>query len=52
MSLPIDEMVLELRFAIEAFDQEPCARLLDTVFKETMRINTVCEDLYVESEED
>lgn len=48
--MPIDEMLIELRFALEAFDNEPSAALLDAIFKETMRINNYCEDIYVSAE--
>ena len=51
MNIPIDEMLTELRAVLEAFDNEPSAALLDNVFKETMRIDNYCEDVYVGAEE-
>ena len=52
MNIPIDEMLTELRAVLEAFDNEPSAATLDNVFKETMRINDVCEDVYLEAEDE
>ena len=51
MTIPIDEMLTELRFVLEAFENEPTADNLDNVFKETMRIDNYCEDIYVGAEE-
>jgi hypothetical protein len=50
--LPIDEMLLELRAALEGFSKEPCSRTLDAVFAETRRIADTCETVYVEMEDD
>lgn len=52
MSLPIVEMLLELRAALEAFESEICPRTLDAVFKETGRIADYCENEWVALEED
>ena len=51
MTIPIDEMLTELRSALEAFENEPSADNLDNIFKETMRIDNFCEDIYVGAEE-
>lgn len=51
MSLPIDEMLLDLRSALEAFEASPSNDTLDAVLRETNRIDRTCEDELPEDEE-
>ena len=44
MSLPIDEMLTDLRAVLEAYDAAPSADTFDAIYKETNRINHACED--------
>lgn len=44
MSLPIDEMLLELQSALEGFEADPTYENLDIVFAETRRIDITCEN--------
>ena len=51
MNIPIDEMLTELRFVLEAFQNEPSGDNLDNVYNECMRITESCEDIYLGAEE-
>jgi hypothetical protein len=44
ISLPIDEMLLDLRSILELFEREPSFAALDAVYRETRRIDCACED--------
>ena len=44
ISLPIDEMLLELRAKLEMFEREGSYAALDDVYRETRRIDCTCED--------
>lgn len=44
MNLPIDEMLSELRSALEAYDLEQSDENLDSVYRETSRIDRACEN--------
>lgn len=50
MSLPIDEMLLELRSALEAFAENPDDYTFGAVQMQTFRIESACEDMIVEGE--
>ena len=44
ISLPIDEMLLDLRAKLEMFEREESYAALDEVYRETRRIDCACED--------
>lgn len=44
ISLPIDEMLLDLRAKLEMFEREGSYAALDEVYWETRRIDCACED--------
>ena len=44
ISLPIDEMLLDLRAKLEMFEREGSYAALDEVYRETRRIDCTCED--------
>jgi hypothetical protein len=46
MSLPIDEMLTELRAVLEKFDSEPTIDNYDNVHAELMRIDMHCEMMF------
>ena len=46
--MPIDEMLIDLRAALEALEDNPCTDAFDTVLCETMRIERFCEDMLEE----
>ena len=46
--MPIDEMLIDLRAALEAFEDNPCPDAFDGVLRETMRIKRFCEDMLEE----
>lgn len=51
MTIPVDEMLYELRAVLEQFDREPTFAHFDRIQKETNRIEGCCEDiLYPESD--
>ena len=43
--MPIDEMLIDLRAALEALEDNPCTDCFDAVLRETMRIERFCEDI-------
>jgi hypothetical protein len=43
LTLPIDEMLSDLREKLELFEREPTYAVLDVVYKETNRICDACE---------
>lgn len=43
-TIPIDEMLIDLRAALEVFENNPTDDNLDKVFAETKRINKTCEE--------
>ena len=52
--MPIDEMILELKFALERLQDNPTCTNFDLVLEETRRIEAVAEDLiikYVDTED-
>ena len=48
--IPIDEMVDDLRNALDAFDANPCDDTFAKVQQETWRIESCCEDEMEEAE--
>ena len=44
ISLPIDEILLDLRAKLEMFEREESYAALDEVYRETRRIDCACED--------
>lgn len=44
MTIPVDEMLYELRAVLEQFDREPTFANFDRVQKETTRLERTCED--------
>lgn len=44
ITLPIDEMLLDLRAKLELFEREGSYAVLDEVYRETRRIDCACED--------
>jgi len=44
MSIPIDEILSELRVVLEQFDDAPTFTNFDKIQKEIMRIERTCED--------
>ena len=44
MNLPIDEMLADLRQALESFEEVPSYDTLDDVINECARITVTCED--------
>lgn len=46
--MPIDEMILELRFALEAFEDAPGDEAFAQIQREMLRIERFCEDILVE----
>lgn len=42
--MPIDEMLIELRSTLEAFEENPCDDTFAAIQKETRRIEETCED--------
>lgn len=44
MSIPVDEMLTELRAILEQFDEEPTLANFDKIQKEMIRIERTCED--------
>lgn len=44
ISLPIDEMLLDLRAKLEMFERDGSYAALDEVYRETRRIDCTCED--------
>lgn len=51
MSLPIDEMLLDLRTKLEAFEADPTEDAYDAVANECFRITCFCENELPEGEE-
>ena len=51
MSLPIDEMLDDLRDALEAFEGEPRGDTFAAIQYETRRIENCCEDELLGDEE-
>ena len=49
ISLPIDEMLLDLRAKLEMFEREGSYAALDEVYRETRRIDCACEDALEQS---
>ena len=49
ITLPINEMLLDLRARLELFEREGSYAALDQVFAETRRINRACEDAMEQS---
>jgi hypothetical protein len=45
MTIPVDEMLSELRDVLEEFDREKTQTNLDLICKETRRIEHYCEDI-------
>ena len=43
--MPIDEMLIDLRAALEALEDNPSPDTFDAVLCETLRIERVCEDI-------
>lgn len=43
--MPIDEMILELRFALEAFEDAPSDEAFAQIQREMLRIGGFCEDI-------
>ena len=52
MSIPIDEMLSDLREALEAFDADPSDATFSAVQDETLRIECTCEGELWEGYED
>ena len=50
MSLPIDEMLTDLRAVLAAFEASPEHGLLDAVYTETNRICNECENALPDDE--
>ena len=48
MTIPVDEMVLDLRAVLEKFEEHPCADTFDLVIAETNRIIHTCEGEFYE----
>lgn len=48
ISIPIDEMLADLRTALEDFDLDRSVAMLDKVLEETDRICNYCENEIVE----
>ena len=46
--MPIDEMLIELRFVLEAFETKPCHARFEQVQAELHRIMSLCEDMLPE----
>ena len=44
ISLPIDEMLLDLQSELERFENEPTMDNFDRILRETQRIEITCED--------
>jgi len=44
MNIPVDEMLTELREALEQFDREPTLANFDRLLNETTRIERTCEE--------
>ena len=44
ISLPIDEILLDLRAKLEMLEREESYAALDEVYRETRRIDCACED--------
>jgi len=44
-TIPVDEMLSELRMILEQFDREPTFANFDRMQKETRRIEGCCEDI-------
>lgn len=51
MTLPIDEMLLDLGEALRAFEDDPTDETFAAIQLETFRIESNCEDLLVEDED-
>jgi hypothetical protein len=51
VSLPIDEMLIDLRSALEAFEANPTEDAFDAVLNECQRIKCHCENELPEDDE-
>lgn len=50
MTLPIDEMLTDLRAALDTFEAKPDYDTFDAIQKETRRIEIACEDELIEDD--
>lgn len=50
--LPIDEMVDELRWVLEEFQNTPSHETMNKVFKECQRIERTVEDSFIGEDDD